>query len=663
LECLVNLLVVESPGKIKKLKTILGANWKIIASFGHFRTLSKDGEDNLGFDFVGDRVKMRFDAKDSKSKKIIKDLQDAASKATKVYIATDPDREGEVIAWHIYEILKLVNSKIVRVSYQEITETAVKNAISNPRSLNYDLIGAGLARSCLDKLVGFKGSPLVWNLGAKSIGRVQSAVLHLVCDREREIINFKPIDYFSVFVEYNEGFKSFYHHGEINSTAKLESESARIYHRQEAETLVEIAKSSAHKIIKIKRQTISKSPPPPFITSSLQQESGSKLGLSPAQTMKVAQSLYEKGLITYMRTDSVALSEEFCQAARKWLENKDSQNIPTERSLYRINKNSQEAHEAIRPSNLNYPSGQLKSEISPEEFNLYLLIWKRAIASQCRPALIDKTTILSQSGSIFWQARGQITQFMGYARYWNNLSANSQLPDLKQDQTLKLTKAEIESKRTSPPSRYSEPQLVALMEKLGIGRPSTYSSSIKTIKDRDYVKLAKKSLIPTELGMVVDSFLTQNLANLIDAQFTASMESSLDAIATGKEKWQPYLINWNQTYFSPALAQAKLLLPESDRKPIGTSVPSEFKCPICGSNLEQYNYIKEKKQKSLLRCSNPKSRKQSNHKQAVFFKTRSGNWWSKKFGALGEPHIQQVTENKLQSTKKLTSIKLKSKPK
>jgi DNA topoisomerase-1 len=379
--------------------------------------------------------------------------------------------------------------------------------------------------------------------------------------------------------------------------------------------------------------------------------------------MKVAQSLYEKGLITYMRTDSVALSEEFCQAAREWLENKDAQNVPVKLTKHRISKNSQAAHEAIRPSNLNRRSDQLKLEITPDEFSLYVLIWKRAIASQCRPALIDKTTIFSQSGAVFWQAKGQITKFMGYARYWNNLGADSQLPDLKQGQTLKLAKAEIESKCTSPPSRYGEPQLVASMEKLGIGRPSTYSSSIKTIKDRGYAKIAKKSLIPTELGMTVDSFLTQNLANLINAQFTAGMESSLDAIATGKEKWQPFLINWNQTYFSPVLTQAKLALPQSDRKPKGTTTSSEYICPVCSCNLEQYDYVKEKKQKSLLRCSNPESRNKSDHKEAVFFKTSNGNWWSKKFGEIGILLVQQKTESKIQSVKKLAPIKLKSKPK
>ncbi len=662
-----NLLIVESPGKIKKIKKILGAGWTVKASMGHFRTLAKDGADNLGFDLIGERVKMRFEPKDSKSKKIIKDLQESAAQASKVYVATDPDREGEVIGWHLFEILNSKN--LVRVTFSEITEKAVRNALANPRQLNLNLVGSGLARSCLDKLVGFKGSPLVWNLGAKSVGRVQSAVLHLVCDREKEINNFQPEDYFSVFVEYSEGFKAFYSHGglvsqtttrESSELEKSQNESARIYQRSEAETLVEIAKSSPHKIVRVDYKTTSKTPPPPFITSSLQQESGSKLGLSPDRTMKVAQSLYEKGLITYMRTDSVVLSEEFCSAAKVWLESKDPQNVLEKPRKHRKAKNSQEAHEAIRPSDLNYPSVKLKQEIGDEEFKLYLLIWKRAIASQCRPALIDKTIVLSQSGSVFWQAKGQMVKFMGYAHYWNNLSADTQLPDLEREQTLGLSKAEIESKRTSPPSRYGEPQLVALMEKKGIGRPSTYSSSIKTIKARSYVKISQKKLIPTELGMTVDSFLGKNFADLIDAQFTAGMEASLDAIARGEKKWQPYLTSWNQTYFSPALAQAKLSLPESNSKPKGTVTPSGFKCPVCNQNLEQYDYLKENEQKSLLRCSDPKSRNKSNHKQVVFFKTRSGNWWSKKYGELGEPKSQQNTKKKSYSTKKSTPIKLKT---
>jgi DNA topoisomerase I len=658
-----NLLIVESPGKIKKLKHILGTSWIIKASIGHFRTLAHDGEDNLGFELVGDRVKMRFEPKDSKSKKTIKDIQEAAGKASKIYIATDPDREGEVIGWHLFNILKHQN--IVRITFSEITEKAIRYAIANPRNLDLNLVGSGLARSCLDKLVGFKGSPLVWNLGAKSVGRVQSAVLHLICDRERDIKAFKPEDYFSIFVEYGEGFKSFYSHGvdfrmTVESEAdKPQTESTRIYDRQEAERLVEIAKNYAHKIVQVDCKTTSKNPPPPFITSSLQQESGSKLGLSPDQTMKIAQSLYEKGLITYMRTDSTVLSEDFCTAAKAWLREKDSNNIPDQQTKHRKGKNSQEAHEAIRPSNLESSSVKLKQKLDEAEFALYLLIWKRAIASQCRSALINKTTVISQSGSVFWKAKGQLVEFWGYAKYWNNLSANSQLPLLIEAQTLEVTNADLEAKRTSPPSRYGEPQLVSLMEKKGIGRPSTYSSSIKTIKIRDYVKISQKKLIPTDLGMAVDSFLGKNFTDLIDAQFTAGMEASLDKIAKGEKKWQPYLTSWYQTYFCPALAQAKLTLPESNHKLKGTVTPSGFKCPVCKQNLEQYNYLKENEQKSLLRCSDPKSRSKSNHKQVVFFQTLNGNWWSKMYGELGEPNFNR----KSHSTKKSSPIKLKTQEK
>ena len=643
-----NLLIVESPGKIKKIRKILGAGWNVVASMGHFRTLAKDGEDNLGFDLVGDRVKMRFKATDAKAKRTIKDLQEAAKKATRVFVATDPDREGEVIGWHIFQILKHCNKNIVRISFSEITEKAIREAIANPRQLDTNLVGSGLARSCLDKAVGFKCSPLVWNLKAKSVGRVQSAVLHLVCLREREIKTFQPVKYFSIFTEYAEGFKAFFSHQGANATSKEENnqESTRIFSEAEAKELVSVAKSNSHQIAKIESKQVSKSPPPPFITSSLQQESGSKLGLSPDQTMKTAQSLYEKGLITYMRTDSVVLSEEFCEAAKNWLTEKDPQNVPKKATKFKTNKNAQEAHEAIRPSDLTRSSAKLKQEISPEEFDLYLLIWKRAIASQCAAAKIDKTLVLINSGDITWKAKGQMVNFLGYARYWNNLSADSQLPQLSEGQSLQLEKSDFERKQTSPPSRYGEPQLVALMEKLGIGRPSTYSSSIKTIKGRKYVKISKKKLAPTELGISVDTFLDSSLADLIDSKFTANMESDLDAIANGEKSWQPYLCGWNTNYLVPALAKAKENLPESEQKPKGSSIPTEYPCPVCEHNLEQYNYSKDGQEKSLLRCSNPESWKKPDHKPAVYFLTQKGSWWSKKFGTIGETDSEGTPNSK-----------------
>jgi DNA topoisomerase I len=515
-----------------------------------------------------------------------------------------------------------------------------------------------LARSLLDKLVGFKGSPLVWNLGAKSIGRVQSAVLHLVCDREREIKNFKPVSYFSVFTDYYEGFRAYFNRQEAEDSDENALESSRIYSEAEAQRIVGLAQNNAHIISDIDRQKLTKSPPPPFITSSLQQASGSKLGLSPDQTMKIAQTLYEKGLITYMRTDSVSLSEEFCQSAQAWLDAKDPDNVPEQTTKFRKSKGAQEAHEAIRPSNLNYPSVKLKQEVSDTEFNLYLLIWKRAIASQCAPSVINKTTVSIKSADIKWIARGQVIEFLGYAKYWNNLRVDSPLPDLQEGQMLRVDKAELDPKRTSPPPRYGEPQLVALMEKKGIGRPSTYSSSIKTLKTRKYVNISQKMLMPTELGMTVDSYLAQTaLANLIDSKFTANMEKELDAIALGEKSWQPYLCHWNNSYFAPALAQAKLIAPKTETKPKGTSTLTDLPCPVCKSRLERYDHLKDGEAKSLLRCPATRTRDDPQHKNVVFFLTRQGNWWSKELGQLN--NLENIN-NCDRSDRKTPPIRLKS---
>ena len=666
---MVNLLIVESPGKIKKIQQILSDGWRIMASMGHIRQLSHDGEDNLGFDLVGDRVNCRYEPKDSKAKKIIQELKKAAKYAQRVYLATDPDREGETISWHIAQVLGLRH--IWRVSFTEITEKAIRYAIANPRSLDTDLINSGQARSCLDKLVGFKGSKLLWrkNIGAKSMGRVQSAVLHLVGDREREITNFKPVDYYSVFVDYAEGFRAFYcGHNNSPSPPKKENnnsesvESTRIFQESEAANLIETARKSAHSIVNLEKNKVSKSPPAPFITSTLQQAAGSKLSFSPDSTMKLAQTLYEKGLITYMRTDSVNLSEEFRLAARSWLENKDPNNVPQTTAKHRSHKNSQEAHEAIRPTNLNYPSSKLRSEIEKNAFKLYVLIWKRAIASQCRSAIFNKTTIISQSGDVLWQAKGQIVEFPGYAKYWQNLSADASLPTVKEGQALNINNAEFEKKRTSPPSRLGEAQLVALMEKKGIGRPSTYSSAIKTIKDRQYVKLSKKKLCPTKLGLEVNSFLGQVFQKLISAEFTASMEQSLDKIACGELNWQKYLTDWNRTYFAPALASAYSLLPPESQarsKTQGKTSITRYICPVCQKSLEQYTYTKEGQEKSLLRCSDPQARRKPNHKKAVFFPTKTGAWWSKDFGELNKG----VVTAKIKAKKSKSKAAPKKRPK
>ncbi|MTJ14346.1 type I DNA topoisomerase [Anabaena sp. UHCC 0187] len=715
------LLVVESPGKVKKLSQILGADWIVRASCGHIRELSNEGDDSLGFTMEGNTVRCNYIPRDQRAKETIQQLKAAVRQVDEVVLATDPDREGETIAWHLKETLGLRDPK--RVVYTEITPSAVRNAIAHPRKLDTNLIGAGLCRDCLDKLVGYKGSPLVWalNNGAKSVGRVQSATLHLICQREREILAFVPQDYWSVWVDYQEGFRAFYKgtantdketsepetetHDDAASNNPEKPESKRVLSEAEANRLVEEAKRHPHQIIHLEGKLVYRQPPPPFTTSTLQQAAGSKLKFSPDKTMQVAQKLYEAGLITYMRTDSVMLSPEFCASARQWLEQNDPQNVPQQVAKQRSSKTAQEAHEAIRPTDVFRPSVQLRAELPEDEFNLYVMIWKRAIASQCRPAQLRKTLVITKSGNILWQARGQVIEFYGYAKYWLNLSKDAVLPLLQQGQILTLEKAGHDQKQTQPPPRYSEPKLVQLMERKGIGRPSTYAPTIATLKKRNYVELKKDNLQPTALGLEVDEFLQKALPDLLEAEFTAKMEDALDAISEGKNSWQHYLTNWNQTYFVPALSKAKTVVANSSTtgknnnflerkyetsktrcpecKECLAKIPSSkvkkkyflkcvsgcenivlfwsdfnkkweapktktssdenapkpakkitaYPCPVCQKPLEEYSYIKDGQNKTMLRCSGQESWKDKKHKDVAYFHTAKG-WWSPKFGNL-----------------------------
>lgn len=609
---MVNLLLIESPGKSKKLSQILGPGWTVKASMGHVRELADDGEDSLGFDLLDHRIECRYEPRGAKGKQVLSDLRQAVKQADAVYIATDPDREGETIGWHLQQALRLKNPR--RVVYSEITPQAVRAAIAQPRALDTSLIAAGRARDCLDKLVGYKGSKhVVWRLGigAKSMGRVQSATLHLLCRREREIEAFKPQDYWSVWVEYGEGFKAFYctkpqTRGTTTSEpvddateGQQSQESERVTSQAEADQLVAIARANRHQVITVEGKTTYQSPPPPFITSSLQQAAGAKLRFSPDQTMKVAQSLYEAGFITYMRTDSVTLAAPFCTAVRQYLEQHDPTNVPKQTTRHRAVKGAQEAHEAIRPTDVNRLPAHLQA--SAEATKLYELIWNRAVASQCCPARLRKTRVVTRSGSAHWEAKGQVIEFPGYTRYWNNLSAEAQLPPLQQGQPLTLKQAAADKKQTQPPPRYTEPKLVQLMERQGIGRPSTYAPTIKTLKEREYVQVEKGKLQPTALGMELDQALETLLPELIQPQFTAQMELALDTIAQGKQDWQEYLTDWHRTYFAPALEKASQRLSATGGQPVklaGVRSPNStqsnpaasrtnIRCPKCGEAMSK----------------------------------------------------------------------------
>ncbi len=567
-----NLLIVESPKKAKTIQKFLHKDWTVRASFGHVRQLAKDGDGKLGFDIIGDRVICRYTINNSKAKQNLKQLKQLAKSASLVVLATDPDREGEAIAFHLKDELKLKNYQ--RVTYDEVTEKAIYKAIANPRKLDDNLVGAALARACLDKKVGYTLSPLLWrlNIGAKSTGRVQAPTLHLVCQRERKIQEFKSEPYWTVWVDYAEGFKAYFHSLESASPAVEEGndrrrddteateeqkvETTRVSTAAEAQRLIEIAQSNPHQIISRTTKTYKKNPPPPFTTSSLQQSAGAKLLFNPEKTMQIAQHLFESGIITYHRTDSTNLSDDFITAAREYLQEKDPKNLPEKPRRFKSKKNAQQAHEAVRPTDLTKSSTLLKQELDPDHFALYELIWRRVMASQCQSAQIEKTRIITQSGSVLWLARGQIVKYLGYARYWKDMGKNTDLPTVKEKNMLQLIDADEDGKMTQALPRYSEGKLVQILEENGIGRPSTYSSTIKTLKQRDYVRVSKGKLVATELGLAVDRFQSQTFPKLIESNFTAEMEDALDAIASGKLDWQQYFINWNHDYFTPALSQA-----------------------------------------------------------------------------------------------------------
>ncbi len=661
------LLIVESPKKARTLQKFLKNDWIVRASYGHVRQLAKDGADKLGFDLIGDEVHCRYVPTSSRALKNLRELKKLAKQASLVVLATDRDREGEGISFHLKEALGL--RRFERITYNEVTEAAIRQALANPRQLDENLVGAALARACLDKLVGFKVSPILWslNIGAKSTGRVQAPTLHIVCQREREIQSFQPEPYWTVWVDYQEGFRAYFRGEEASRAAHPESNDAnerddseaqdaqkadtvRVMNPAAAQRLVESANSHPHRVVKVETRLTYKRPPPPFTTSSLQQAAGARLKFSPEKTMQLAQHLFESGLITYHRTDSTSLSESFVTAARNYLQDKDPDNLPRKAPKFRSKKGAQEAHEAIRPTDLTRPSTQLKQELDSDHFALYELIWRRAMASQCQAAQINKTRITSKSGSVFWQAKGQVLKFPGYIRYWRDFGGDSELPLVKEGAALSLKQAGSEKRMTQPLPRYSEAKLVQVMERKGIGRPSTYSSTVKTLKERGYVKIAKGKLQATELGLAVDEFQIQTFPQLVESEFTAEMETQLDAISQGRQDWQKYLTGWHRDYFAIAVEKARAqAVAEAREKPSQynsrtkaasksrpkrepvPSKKSKHLCPLCNSPLVERAYQKNGQTKKMLLCSSSKAKKP--HQDVVFFQSK-GKWWSPKLGEL-----------------------------
>ncbi len=593
-----NLLIVESPSKAKTLKKYLGKDYEILASYGHVRDLvpktgAVDPEDNF---------RMKYELIDRNAKHV-----DAIAKAVKladtVLLATDPDREGEAIAWHLSEILKgrkaLKDKKVKRVVFYEITEGAVNDAVKHPRAISMELVNAQQARRALDYLVGFNLSPLLWKKIRRglSAGRVQSPALRLIVERELEIEAFKSQEYWTMHFDA--------HKDRVGFTAKLthfEGEKLDQFAIGNAEREAQVrafleqhGKGSA-KVKEVEKKRKLRSPAAPFTTSTLQQEAVRKLGFSTDRAMKVAQSLYEgvtvgkvvTGLITYMRTDSVTLSKDALAEIRGHItKHYGSDYLPKGAVEYRSStKNAQEAHEAIRPTSINRTPDSVAPYLNDEQRKLYEMIWKRAIASQMTPAKFDTVAVdftVGGAGNVF-RATGQTLVFPGFLSVYHEdqddavEEEDKRLPPLDKGEVVKIEKLYGEQHFTQPPPRYSEASLVKALEQYGIGRPSTYASIISTLVNREYVVLDKKRFVPTDVGRVVNKFLTEHFAHWVDYEFTAKLEDELDDISNGKEEWVPVLEKfWRD--FSAQLGEKESV----SRKDV-TQEQLEEMCPKCGKH-------------------------------------------------------------------------------
>lgn len=598
-----SLVVVESPAKARTIKKILGRDYIVESSVGHIRDLPTK---ELGVDienaFTPKYVLIRGKGK------VVKSLQSEARKVENIYLAADPDREGEAICWHLAEELKKTKKPIYRIIYNEITKSAILNAIENPGKIDMSLVDAQQARRVLDRLVGYQISPILWRSvkPGLSAGRVQSVAVRLICEREEQIEKFEPQEYWTLTatltsLDVEHLFSAKLHKigskkGEINNYG------FRI-HEERAKELAADAKTKNYIVEKVEKRERKQRPVPPFITSTLQQEASRKLRFAAKKTMFIAQQLYEGlvignegsvGLITYMRTDSTRVAQEAVQAARNYI--KDTYGgtyLPARAVNYRSKKGAQDAHEAIRPTVPLRTPEELKSYLNNEQYRLYDLIWKRFIASQMKPAILDATTIDIKAGTYLFRATGSVIKFNGFRRIYmegkdditvneNTASEeNVNLPTVKVGDALDLRKLEPKQHFTQPPPRYNEATLVKMLEAKGIGRPSTYASIMSTIQDRGYVTRERRQLTPTDVGRLVNALLIKGFENIVDVKFTAQMEEQLDTIAEGKVKWSQTLGEFYPS-FQTALQEAPDKMYEARK---AMEEESEEKCDKCGSNM------------------------------------------------------------------------------
>ena len=539
------LIIVESPAKANTIKKFLGGSTKVVASMGHIRDLpkSKLGVDTKTFEPQYINIRGKGD--------LIKSLKKDAKEAKKVYIATDPDREGEAIAWHLSNILGVDKSKMCRVTFNEITKDAVKKAIQNPRQIDMDLTDAQQARRVLDRIVGYKISPVLWKKVQKglSAGRVQSVAVKLIVDREEEIENFIPEEYWNIYATLatKKPKKSFEAKFYGKDNKKLD-----IHSKEEVDKILSDLKNAKYIVDEVKKGEKKRTPAPPFTTSTMQQEASRKLNFALKKTMQVAQGLYEGvkipskgtvGLITYIRTDSTRISEEARAAAKVYIESTYGEEY-YENRYYKTKADSQDAHEAIRPTYVDLTPDSIKESLTNDQYKLYKLIYNRFIASQMSAAIFDTLAVKINANEYNFRANGQTIRFKGFMTLYVETEDNEQkeefakIPPLEEKQ--ELVKQKIDSKQsfTEPPPRYTEASLVKALEEKGIGRPSTYSPTITTILARRYIEKLQKQLHPTELGKIVNKLLIENFSDVINVEFTAQMEEQFDKIAEGKQQWK-----------------------------------------------------------------------------------------------------------------------------
>ena len=586
------LIIVESPAKANTIKKFLGGSTKVIASMGHIRDLPKS---KLGVDIENDFEPEYINIRGKGD--LVKLLKREAKQADKVYLATDPDREGEAIAWHLATILKDEEKKITRVTFNEITKGAVQKAIKEPRDIDINLVDAQQARRVLDRIVGYKISPLLWKKVRRglSAGRVQSVAVKLIVEREEEIENFDPEEYWNIYVDLKdkETKKEFQAKFYGQNGKKLE-----IHSKEEVDKILEEIEKEKYIVEEVKKGEKKRTPAPPFTTSTMQQEASRKLGFTLKRTMATAQGLYEGvkipdrgtvGLITYMRTDSTRISEEARAAAKTHIVSTYGENY-YENRYYRAKKDAQDAHEGIRPTYADLEPESIKDSLTKDQYKLYKLIYNRFMASQMAAAVYDTMSVTINNGDYNFKANGQLLKFKGFMTLYvegtdiQEKEEEGMLPDLKEKQELELSKINPKQSFTEPPPRYTEASLVKALEEKGIGRPSTYSPTITTILERRYIEKEQKQLIPTELGRVVNKLLTENFTDVINIEFTAKIENEFDEIAEGNEEWKKML----REFYGPFEKELIKVEKELEHVELQEEV-SDIPCDKCG-RMMVYKY-------------------------------------------------------------------------